>query len=74
MSKPLTYKQFLKKFDELYERESIGNKGKSPLIELSEFSKEYPKVYTSYRNRMIDEQNGQFMQHNMTIDNGEVWD
>lgn len=73
MSKPLTYKQFLQKFDEMHEWKPIGNEGKNPLQELSAFSFEYPKIYNSYRERMMEEQNGEFMHHNETT-NGEVWD
>lgn len=51
-SKPMSYEQFLKEFNALDKSNLFRADGKSPMVRLSEFSREHPDLYAKYRDQM----------------------
>ena len=71
MSRIVTYSDFKDAFDKLGD-ESLMRPGKpgSPLVELTRFSREHPRQYQEYRERMHNENS---FKHNRNVMDKEYW-
>lgn len=51
-SRPMSYEMFVREFNALDKSHLFRADGKSPMVRLSEFSREHPDLYAKYRDQM----------------------